>query len=139
MGVIVKKSTDQQHADNSQEDQVVLDKQPRRDQGHSYDTRSKNGQTEKKESLLQKTKKAFLKHTTAPAPTVRASPSDQLQYQFAVGDPVIIQTAQDEAICGVVRWTGPIKFKLSKKSDAPLVIAVGIETVSTCTCMMHSV
>ena len=129
MDSIVKKSTNQQHADNSQEDQVVLDKQPRNEQGHSYDTRSKNGQTEKKESFIQKTKNAFLKHTTPPAPTVHAlnkSPLDQ--YQFAVGDPVIIQTAQDEAIHGIVRWTGPIR--LSKKSDVPHVIAVGIETVS---------
>ena len=129
MDAIVKKSTDQQHADNSQEDQVVLDKQPHREQGHSYDTRSKNGQTEKKESFVQKTKNAILKHTTQSAPTIHAldkPPSDQ--YQFAINDHVIIQTAQDEAIRGVVRWTGPIK--LSKKSDVPLVIAVGIETVS---------
>ena len=142
MDDIVKKSLNQQHADNSQEDQVVLDKQPRKDQGHSYDTRSKNGRTEKKESFVQKTKNALLKHTTSPAPTVHAldkSPSDQFQYQFAVGDPVIIQTAQDEAIHGIVRWTGPIR--LSKKSGVPSAIAVGIETVSTCTCihMMHSV
>ena len=129
MDDIVKKSTNQQHVDNSQEDQVVLDKQPRRDQGHSYDTRSKNGQTEKKESFFQKTKNVFSKS----APTIHAqtvSPSDQYQYQFAVNDPVMIQTQQDEAIHGIVRWTGPIR--LSKKSNVPLVIAVGIETVSTC-------
>ena len=127
MDGIVKKST---VSVNHQE--PVIDKQPRKEQSHSYDTRGKNAQTEKKESLIQKTKNVLFKPPALRVQAADKSPSDQ--YQFAIGDHVIIQTAQDEAIRGIVRWTGPIK--LSKKSDVPNAIAVGVETVSTCTIIL---
>ena len=123
MDGIVRKST----ASVNQQEHAI-DKQPRKEQSHSYDARGKNAQTEKKESLIQKTKNAIFRQPALRVQAVDKSPSDQFQYQFAVGDPVIIQTVQDEAIHGIVRWIGPIR--LSKRSDVPYAIAVGVETVS---------
>ena len=47
------------------------------------------------------------------------------QFNFSVGDRVVVQTARGKAVTGTVRWVGSIKA-----AGNVIVPAVGIETVS---------
>lgn len=129
MDGIVTIPGNQQPGDKSAKDQeeksAIVDEQPHKEQGPSYGTRGKNVL-----QAIQKKKDAIFGSVPLQVRAMDQSPSDNHQCQFAIDDRVIIQTAKDVPIHGVVRWTGPIK--LSKQSGVPTVIAVGVETVSMC-------
>ena len=50
------------------------------------------------------------------------------EYKFKRGNRVVLQSIKERPITGTVRWVGPMR--LSREIVSPLVIAIGIETVS---------
>ena len=142
MDRIVKKSTifsDKQHQHISPKEHVISS-QP---QPQSWENSRKQLQgkshsdvvrEEKQESALTRAKDTLGKlaqrfqvgteidhDKPTPKPTTE-------EYKFKSGDRVVLQSVKERSITGTVRWVGPMR--ISRESDSPQVIAVGVETVS---------
>ena len=110
---------------NKENDNITnINKQPR-GRPPAYDTHTQD-KGEKKEGFLNKTGKLLSNYLGGGGG--QGSPVDppaRPQFNFSVGDRVVVQTVRGKAVTGTVRWVG-----LIKAAGNVTISAVGIETVS---------
>ena len=101
--------------------------------GPAVNTHSKiadKSSTEKIEkSLFEKVKDRIMETVNPPLPPLTATlSSSDVPSKFSIGDRVVIQTADNVPVRGVVQWARPMK--MSKSAGGIVIPVVGIETVS---------
>ena len=94
------------------------------------DKPSEEGSTKKKEGkgLLDKFKAKDKAKAIINGPPIVTPDSTHVKTQFSEGDRVVVQTAREKAITGIIKWVGPVKT--SREDGGIVVPVVGIETVS---------